>query len=261
MPRARLTDARSRLTFAPFPLGDLARLKLAVTLWRPRPHRAQRDPVVERLGAVEQDDVLVVAPVELDRHDRRLPPLARPSPRRGPARGRAGTPPPARLALKVVFDAAPAAAGAARRAVTVSTGMRRVRAGMRPTGSRLDTGPPGGIGSPDGYGRERAASPTRASRRARSASSRASSSASPRPRRATAWRRRSASSSRSAARPPGPGDHARRLPPDAADRLGLLLHEPRRPGLRHDLLVGHQGDGAARRAGSAAGRSSSPTSS
>ena len=49
--------------------------------------------------------------------------------------------------------------------------------------------------------------------------------------------------------------------PDAADRVGVLLHEPRRPGLRHDVLLGHEGDGPVVRAGWAAGRSSSPTSS
>ena len=37
-----------------------------------------------------------------------------------------------------------------------------------------------------------------------------------------------------------------RLHPDALHRGVVLLHEPRRPGLRHDLLVGHAGDGPVR---------------
>ena len=37
----------------------------------------------------------------------------------------------------------------------------------------------------------------------------------------------------------------RRVRPDAADRVVLLLHEPRRPGLRHDVLVGDARDGPA----------------
>ena len=52
-----------------------------------------------------------------------------------------------------------------------------------------------------------------------------------------------------------------RLHPDAADRGGLLLPEPRRPGLRHDLLLGCARRSGPGSAGSAAGRSSSPTSS
>ena len=39
----------------------------------------------------------------------------------------------------------------------------------------------------------------------------------------------------------GAGDPAGRVRPDAAHRGRLLLHEPRRSGLRHDLLVGHAG--------------------
>ena len=62
-------------------------------------------------------------------------------------------------------------------------------------------------------------------------------------------------------RPAGAGDPAVRLRPDAAHRHVLLLHEPRRSGLRHHLLVGDARRWARTRAGSAAGRSSSPTSS
>ena len=100
------------------------------------------------------------------------------------------------------------------------------------------------------------------SRPARSASCRASSSASPRRRPATR-------SPRSLGYVVAIGGIGLQAPavlllafvPMAADRLGLLLHEPRRPGLRHDLLRGSRRRWARTRAGSAAGRSSSPTSS
>ena len=61
--------------------------------------------------------------------------------------------------------------------------------------------------------------------------------------------------------PPRPGDHDRLVHPDAADRVGLLLHEQGRPGLRHELHLGDAGDGPAPRVARPAGRSSSPTSS
>ncbi len=41
-----------------------------------------------------------------------------------------------------------------------------------------------------------------------------------------------------------PRGAARQLRADAADRVGVLLPQLRRPGLRHDVLLGHPGDGA-----------------
>ena len=50
-------------------------------------------------------------------------------------------------------------------------------------------------------------------------------------------------------RPAGAGDHDPRLHPDALRRVGLLLPEPRRSRLRHDVLLGHARDGPASRDG------------
>ena len=50
-----------------------------------------------------------------------------------------------------------------------------------------------------------------------------------------------------ARRPAVAGDPADQLHPDVPGRRRLLLHEQSRPGLRHQLLLGDQGDGAAAR--------------
>ena len=47
---------------------------------------------------------------------------------------------------------------------------------------------------------------------------------------------------------------ARVLRPDVPDRVGVLLHEPRRSGLRHHFLVDHAGDGPEPRMGGRLGR-------
>ena len=48
-------------------------------------------------------------------------------------------------------------------------------------------------------------------------------------------------------RPAGAGDPVPVVHPDVPDRDGVLLHEPRRPGLRHQLLLDHARDRAEHR--------------
>ena len=59
--------------------------------------------------------------------------------------------------------------------------------------------------------------------------------------------RRDARLRRRRRRPAGAGDPADQLHPDVPRRRRLLLHEQSRPGLRHQLLLGDQGDGPAAR--------------
>ena len=54
---------------------------------------------------------------------------------------------------------------------------------------------------------------------------------------------RGARAHRGRGRRAGAGDHARGLRPDADDRGGVLLPQPRRPGRRHDVLLGDSGAG------------------